>query len=391
MKDNNKKLMYVFTILFLLVLIFISVASVITPDAKRSIKENRFLLQYTPPTKDTIFSGEWFSSIESYCKEQVIHRDDLLTCYYNFLDHISLKERLGYVHGKDDYILPVNEYVDDSQSNTDTYGLSQANALEILQAAADTYGGKVIYLDVPSKNVLYSETYPAFYNRNEEHEALFREKTMENVQKKGITAIETYDLLKAHKDEYIYYATDHHYTVLGAYYVYRELLSTINDMDFQSLSFPEWNDLEQDENPERLVGSYLQKLGDGGSIDCDHMTFAIPKDMPSYTRYDNGEECDTPLYDKSVNDYATFMGGNIANTVVDTNRTSLPDICYIGYSFTNILEMYSVYNFNKVESIDPRYYEGVMTEYILENKPDYIVVIRNDVYENNPSNKSKVR
>ena len=85
------------------------------------------------------------------------------------------------------------------------------------------------------------------------------------------------------------------------------------------------------------------------------------------------------------------MGGNIANTVVDTNRTSLPDICYIGYSFTNILEMYSVYNFNKVESIDPRYYEGVMTEYILENKPDYIVVIRNDVYENNPSNKSKVR
>lgn len=41
----------------------------------------------------------------------------------------------------------------------------------------------------------------------------------------GIKAVDAYAALKDHKDEYIYYHTDHHWTQLGAYYAYREFCS----------------------------------------------------------------------------------------------------------------------------------------------------------------------
>ena len=37
-----------------------------------------------------------------------------------------------------------------------------------------------------------------------------------------VKKIELYDLLKSHRDEYIYFRTDHHWTALGAYYAYAE-------------------------------------------------------------------------------------------------------------------------------------------------------------------------
>ena len=37
-----------------------------------------------------------------------------------------------------------------------------------------------------------------------------------------VKVVETYDALRAHRDEYIFFRTDHHWTQLGAYYAYVE-------------------------------------------------------------------------------------------------------------------------------------------------------------------------
>ena len=39
----------------------------------------------------------------------------------------------------------------------------------------------------------------------------------------------------------------------------------------------------------------------------------------------------------------------------------------------------SVYNFNRMESIDVRHWHKEARKYILESKPDYIVIVRDDV------------
>ena len=41
-----------------------------------------------------------------------------------------------------------------------------------------------------------------------------------------ITAVNAYDVLNEHKDEYIYFRSDHHWTALGAYYAYTAFMET---------------------------------------------------------------------------------------------------------------------------------------------------------------------
>ena len=47
-----------------------------------------------------------------------------------------------------------------------------------------------------------------------------------------IDFVNAYTVLNQHKNEYIYYKTDHHWTTLGAYYVYQQLMS---DWDMTTL------------------------------------------------------------------------------------------------------------------------------------------------------------
>ncbi len=58
-----------------------------------------------------------------------------------------------------------------------------------------------------------------------------------------VSCVNVFDALKAHKNEYIYFRTDHHWTAKGAYYAYFELMNakgeTPRDLtEFTELSFP---------------------------------------------------------------------------------------------------------------------------------------------------------
>ena len=80
------------------------------------------------------------------------------------------------------------------------------------------------------------------------------------------------------------------------------------------------------------------------------------------------------------------MSGDMANTIVRTDRPQLPTILYIGYSYTNALETMSVYSFDEMHSLDPRHFRGSICDYIRNHDIDYVVLVRNDLYEGNPEN-----
>ena len=71
------------------------------------------------------------------------------------------------------------------------------------------------------------------------------------------------------------------------------------------------------------------------------------------------------------------MQGDNAFTIVDTNRDALPNILYVGSSFTNILESLSIYDFNKMISIDYRHNtsKNSISYYVNTYDIDYVVFI----------------
>ena len=42
------------------------------------------------------------------------------------------------------------------------------------------------------------------------------------IAKNGVKTVSIYDTLKARRNEYIYFRTDHHWTATGAYYAYEQ-------------------------------------------------------------------------------------------------------------------------------------------------------------------------
>ena len=73
------------------------------------------------------------------------------------------------------------------------------------------------------------------------------------------------------------------------------------------------------------------------------------------------------------------MGGDIGETIIDTNRPELPDILIFGDSFTNPLETLLWYSFNRMYSLDLRYYNAKsLREYIDMYKPDVVICVRDE-------------
>lgn len=375
-----------FIVLCISMLLMGVVISETEPDEKRSITENRALTQYEAPTWETVLDGSWFAHLEAYSKDQYFARGISLRLYNRFLDSLHVRQRNGYVLGEDGFVMSVNVFytAPGTLESAKSYGEPQVAAMNAIQQAADTYGGKVIYVNIPHKVELYPEKYPPIYNSAEQLHTIRRESIVEKAKTAGITVIEAYNMLQSRKNEYIYYATDHHWTIRGAYYTYQMLLNCINKMEEdQQLQYPAFDELDVVVHPDRMVGSYLKKLGDSGLIDVDYMEYALPYKMPEYTRYDNGEVSKRSICDTENPNYIAFMGGDFGNTVIETYRDELPSILYIGCSYSNPLEMMSIYSFNRVESIDPRHWNGSICQYVKESQADYIVIVRDDIYEGN--------
>ena len=55
--------------------------------------------------------------------------------------------------------------------------------------------------------------------------------------------------------------------------------------------------------------------------------------------------------------YGLYMGGDIAETCIRTDRSSLPTALIFGDSFTNAVESLAYYSFDEMRSVDLRHYK----------------------------------
>ena len=71
------------------------------------------------------------------------------------------------------------------------------------------------------------------------------------------------------------------------------------------------------------------------------------------------------------------MGGDIAETVLRTDRPALPSVLIFGDSFTNPVESLAYYSFNELRSIDLRHYTAQsLRDYIDAYRPDVVLCVR---------------
>ena len=140
------------------------------------------------------------------------------------------------------------------------------------------------------------------------------------------------------------------------------------------------NTISDAKNP--FLGTYGRELF-GQS--CLHESLAFYTPTVPYTRFDNGTPSDVPLIDVDENSqktvfYAAYMGGDIGETILKTDRPALPSLLIVGDSFTNPVEALIYQSFDETRSLDFRHYaEKTLTEYLQGYQPEVVLVLRDDV------------
>ena len=179
-----------------------------------------------------------------------------------------------------------------------------------------------------------------------------------------VNFINTYDILNEHKDEYIYYLTDHHYTSLGAYYCYLEFCKKSS---ITPLNISDFNVKEVSNN---FLGTLFAKVNlKNQKRDSIHIYESNPENK---IKVDYITKTSDSLYDfshlKIPNDqYNLFLDRNHPLIKINTSVKNGKKICIIKDSFANSFVPFITNHYEEIHIIDLRFFSSNVNKYLDEN------------------------
>ncbi len=214
---KQKQWTMVSTICIVLLLAVLGITSLAFPKESMLTIENRKAATFPSFSRDDWISGEYQEKIQTYVNDHIAFRQKWIT-FQCFMDELVFRktEENGILLGKE------------SQMFTEQFDTEQGQAqyitnVEALAAFARNAEVPVSVMLVPSPATILTEQLP--WDAPVASEAALYKELQENLQPYS-TILDVRDTLDAHKEEYLYYRTDHHWTTQGAYYAYLDFCRT---------------------------------------------------------------------------------------------------------------------------------------------------------------------
>ena len=368
MNQLKKILKYPVVLAFFLFIFLFTAVDLVKPDREYSEFENKYLTQRPEFTLASFLNNEWTSKYETYLNDQFVLRDDWITLK-SICESMLLKiENNGIAYGADDYLF---------EKFTTLAGDSLAQFERNVgyeKTFIDTYGETVpiTFTIIPNAYMILPEKLPEGLIQVDQ--AAYTAPIYEAVGDKA-QVVDFTGALTAHKDEYIYYRTDHHWTTLGAYYAYAAYVESLGmePVALDSLSGIEVPD---------FYGTYFSKAKKFDAV-ADTITYYPIADAGVII---DGQEADG-YYDLSkfeVRDkYAAFLRGNNGYTVIKSGVREAPEgqepskILVIKDSYANSFVPFLLYNFDEVHVVDLRYSAVSMKELLSTENFDQVLLMYN--------------
>ena len=257
-----------------------------------------------------------------------------------------------------------------SKEAADTYVAALDNA-----AARLGEGHQVYSILVPNNSgVLLSDAENAAMDSSDQRQAIAY---YYNSYGDGVTSVPTIDTLIQHSDEYLYFRTDHHWTALAAYYVYRNLCDikgwTPHELDeFEMMSFP------------GFLGSAYNELRLGSMEAYPDIVYAwVPLGTNDMVYYDDGVPTEWyVVFDvtgwASGSQYITFIGGDHGWSEIHNEKITDGSSCVVvKESYGNCFVPWLVDHYEHVYVADWRYVGFDVVDFMLENDVDDLIMCNN--------------
>ena len=353
-----KKFNSLITAIFCLFVGGMLLVSTILPDRNFSPLENRYLAKPPKLSLETLQNGTFMEDAEEYVSDQIVGRD-FWVALKAWSERLSGKqENNGVYFGKEDTLL--------NRVNTPTQ-----EELEKRLAYVDALVGNVsvpVYLGlIPSSSAVWSDRLPAGAPTADELSLI--EEFYFNT---GAQTLDMAGALLEHKDEDIYYRTDHHWTSLGAFYGANVLLEA---MGLEPLNL---SDYEKTTVTTEFYGTTFSTSGVRW-VAPDSIDTYISGDGVKVTSWFTGSPEEGSLYvDRYLNEkdkYSYFLGGNQSLCVIETEHTDAPKVLVIRDSYSDSLAPFLTERFSEIHLFDPRYNLTSVKDYVAQNDIDQVVVL----------------
>lgn len=300
-------------------------------------------LQTRPEISITkVLDGRFQRKYESYLRDQFPGRDHWVSFQTDMELFMGKNEIHNVYIGKNHYLL--EHY---TEKEFDPQQISKnLQALEKF-VGKTKQNADVHVMMVPTKSWVLREKLPAFAPHYKEQK--FYDALQQKLEKEDVL-ISVEPVLDAHKEEEIYYRTDHHWTTLGAWYAYEQYTKAVGGDLQRAQGKKKFRCISKD-----FYGTTYAKIN--YARQADKIEIYEPADKLRVV-YNMGEKKTKTLYDfsflKTADQYSVFTGGNQAVLEITGGIKNGKTLLLIKDSFANSILPFLAEDYEKLVVVDLR-------------------------------------
>jgi hypothetical protein len=347
-------------LLFTFILIGLPVLSALLPCNTYSEKENRTLASFPHLNFDAILSKQFMSGFDSFVSDHFAFRDWWVSAKAGVSTAIGKRDNQRT--GETRVYLGNGCLIDDIRKPNG--GIFEAN-IKAINTFAKKSGKPAFFLLAPTSAEVERDKLPAYATT-------FDQKAFISTVKgklKNVRIIDAVDTLKRHKDEYVYYRTDHHWTTLGAYYAYA---ASGEALGFSPLALDSFNVTHATNS---FFGTLSSKSG-YHDLAADTIDLYKPKTGSSLKTLTIGtgtdaRACDSIYFNgwlQKVDKYSVFFNSNQGYEDLTTTSPG-KRLLLIKDSYARCYIPFLMSHYSRITMIDPRYLTKPLGD--LVNTDDY--------------------
>lgn len=416
-ETTNKKIHLVNVIVFCGILLLGAIASLAMKKDSVSVIENRKLATFPEYFDSTLWNGKYFKDIEAYYADNFPLRDK----WIGFSG--TVRSKFGFESTEIKIYDPANDA--EANEKTDTIkneitsgplpddgatGEVKKRLFVFKNRAFEMFGGgpamgKSYAAVINGYNRLlgpgvqvYNLIIPVAleFEITEKYASLQKPNrpAIENVYNSldsNIKKVWAIDEMRQHREEYIYFNTDHHWTSLGAYYAYRAFCATAG-------LIPVSLDTVASKTKNSFLGSLYRLTRDPKLKDNpDSVRYYLFRDSVNFYI---GSSTSIRYWAKSKmyaegasgpNSYSVFLQGDLPIVKMETQHKNGRKIVVVKESYGNAFAPFLINNYEKVVVVDQRYYTGDFVAMLKAEGINELLFINNIFAAHTPFHIEKIK
>ena len=347
--------------------------------------EKRELTKFPEFTLESFLSGEFTSQVSLWfadtypLREGMISANSSLESLYGFKEEQFISggnadddsgEKVGglYVKGDTAYQL----YVCDDQ-NSKRY-------IDLINKFATRVDGKAHVYDLIAPlhyQIALSAQTAQKYDADDGKEKI---DNMYSLLSDSVTSVDALSEMQAHKDEYLYYRTDHHWTARGAYYAF---VAFCNAKGIEPTALEAYESLRFDGFLGTLYSGANQPAAMKNNPDFVEAfvpmgtnSIKVTEKSGNVTNYQIVNKQTDAWYPAAGAKYNCFIAGdNPFSEIHNPNISDGSSIVVVKESYGNAFIPFLVDSYEYVYVIDYRYWSGDLADFVIDNGIDDVLFL----------------